>query len=459
MPNFRTCGPAATTLKVVNPLTESVSMGRVSTGRGRRWFRSRRRNRRMGALGMAGALLASPLAAIAVTAANPAPVAAQATVASTPAGPAVAGGVNFGGYYEQTFYAMSPAQQSAVMAQVASLGITWIRVDVVFGSIEAEPGQFNWIPDSLVAAANAHGISVDALIDYPPGWALNADGTPNATDFAAFSRAAAAHLSAEGVHTYEIWNEPNLGSNWNGVANAAQYAALLQATYPAVKAGDPQATVISGGLAPASDDGTDISPETFVTQMLAAGAGADLDAVGMHPYSYPDMPETPDSWNPFYNLPQVHSEMVAAGVGNKKIWITEYGAPTQGPGAVTYSVQAAMLSAAFAEDAQQPWLGPLFVYNWRDDHSGDDYGLLDASGNLKPAATAVEQALGQQPFRMTLTVRPLGKTFGRRPPRLQPEGRRSRPASWRSGRGRDRSAPTRGGTGRLRLDGCGAGLP
>ena len=64
--------------------------------------------------------------------------------------------------------------------------------------------------------------------------------------FAQFAGAAAARYAPLGVHDWEIWNEPN-GAFWLPAPNPAAYVAWLR-VMPAIKAADPEATVISGGL-------------------------------------------------------------------------------------------------------------------------------------------------------------------------------------------------------------------
>ena len=60
---------------------------------------------------------------------------------------------------------------------------------------------------------------------------------------------------------------------------------------------DPSAIVLSGGLAPAPDDGTNINAITFLQAMYANGAQGYFDVLGYHPYSYPALPNTYESWS------------------------------------------------------------------------------------------------------------------------------------------------------------------
>jgi len=306
------------------------------------------------------------------------------------------GGINFGGAYEEAFNTMTPVEQAAIIKSVASTGLRWMRIDVPFTNVEHEPNNFNFYTDQQMRLAVAAGIHVDALLAYPPGWATAPDGSPDPTAFARFAQVSAAHMATIGVHTYEIINEQNLGLNWGGKVSVAEYAAVLKATYPAIKQADPSSTVVTGGLAPALDatDGSSMSPFTFLTQLYSDGGQGSFDAVGIHPYSYPDMPSQADWWNTFSSLPRIHSLMEANGDANKQVWLTEYGAPTGGSAAVSPAVQAQMISQAYSAIAAWPWAGPLFLFDWQDNSRDGAFGLLSAGGAPKPALDAVIRALG-----------------------------------------------------------------
>ena len=174
---------------------------------------------------------------------------------------------------------------------------------------------------------------------YTPGWArpsgTSATYGPDPAKYAAFAKVAAAHYSALGVHAYEVWNEPNMKSFWTPSPNVGDYTRLLKAAYPAIKGADPQATVLTGGTAPAPDDGTSYSPVTFLKGIYANGGGNSFDAVSHHPYCWPAFPGDPEAWSAWYQMygtsPSLRSLMTSNGDGGKKIWATEFGAPTDGP--------------------------------------------------------------------------------------------------------------------------------
>lgn len=288
-------------------------------------------------------------------------------------------------------------------------GMTMVRVDFDWPSIESTKGNMNWAAtDRVVAAANARGLKVLALPAYSPLWASSVAGSTHAgpanpADFAAFLTKAVQRYSSQGVTAWEIWNEPNLTNFWAPKPNAAAYTTLLKSAYRAIKAVDQGATVIAGALSPATDpaDGSQISPVTFTKLMYQNGAGGYFDALSVHPYCYPAMPSDTStaSWNTFQRLPLVHDVMSNNGDGAKKLWLTEYGAPTgTGTGAVSEAKQADLMVAGISTAAQWSFTGPLFFYGGRDRGSNladreQNFGFVHEDFSDKPARAALVNAL------------------------------------------------------------------
>ena len=286
-------------------------------------------------------------------------------------------------------------------------GAGWVRIDINWAQIQAAGADdYDWTNiDDAVKAADARGMSVLGTIAYTPTWARPAatDGTyaPDPAQYAAFAAKAAAHYSALGVQDFEIWNEPNQVDAWTPKPNVAAYTTLLKDADTAIKAADPSATVITGGLAPAASDGTNISPVDFLQGIYADGGEGSFDAVGMHPYCNPDLPGQPDpasAWYQMYGTPtSLRSLMVAHGDGAKQIWGTEFGAPSSGAPGVSAGFQAQTISRAYALWATYNWAGPLFFYEGRDNGSDqssgwDNYGFATASFAPKPSYFAYQSA-------------------------------------------------------------------
>jgi len=300
-------------------------------------------------------------------------------------------GMNLGGAADAGFGRMPPDQQRSVMADLSHAGATWLRINVPFNGEMDEGGHFNWYTTPEITQAVSHSINVVALLSYPPTWAKNPDGSANTQSFASFAAAAASHLAPLGVHTFEIWNEPNLKGNWGKKVSPSGYGTLLKASSSAIKHVLPTSTVLSAGLAPAVTDaaGTAMSPVTFLTALYADGIGPYIDGVADHPYSYPDLPNAPDHWNQFQRLPEIHKLMADHGDGAKLIWLTEYGAPTRGKNAVATTKQWGMIAQAIDDSRTWSWLGPVFIFDWQDNQIDGSFGITDSAGRPKAAHEAL----------------------------------------------------------------------
>ena len=286
---------------------------------------------------------------------------------------------------------------------VASTGAGWVRFDIDWGGAEPSRGRFDWEPvDRIVRAARARHLRILATLAYTPAWA-RPPGTTGKTpptdpaDYGRFARAAAARYSPRGVHHWELWNEANVTAFWEPRPDPRGYAALLGAGAAGVRAADPSATIVTAGLAPAKDrpDGATLSPRTFLRRLYDAGAAPSFDAVGIHPYTYPDPPLTPGPDNPFATLPETHQVMVDHGDGAKALWGTEYGAPTgTSSRAVSEADQARILRQGYEQWRRWPFAGPLFWYSHRDagtdaDDPEDNFGLVRQDRRPKPALAAI----------------------------------------------------------------------
>jgi len=303
------------------------------------------------------------------------------------------------------------SQQQADLTAMRAIGVSSIRVETNWAQVQPEgPSSFDWgALDQTIGSIEAAGMSVDLVIDGCPRWAAtsaSAEGsapTPASPDqYAAFAAQVAARFAPVGVNIFEIWNEPNIVEFWQPQPDPQAYSAMLKAAYPAIKKVVPSATVISAGLAPASSDGTNIAPLSFLQAMYADGAKDYFDALGFHPYSYPATPDTYEPWSAWSQMsqtsPSVRSVMASYGDSGKKIWITEYGAPSSGPDGIGEAAQSASLTQAIDRARSTSWIGAIYLYTWVDngtipaDH-GDEFGLLTDGGTQKAAYNGVASVL------------------------------------------------------------------
>lgn len=321
-------------------------------------------------------------------------------------------GMALGGSYQD----FTTAEMNSNFADMEAMGVQWVRFDIAWTDVQSGgSSSYNWAPyDAVVNAARQHSLKILAILDYAPKWAQQSSCAgqfacpPNGTSsFATYAAAAVNHYKSLGVSTWEIWNEPNISGFWLKPSPSA-YAALLKASYTAIKQADPSSFVISAGVAPAATDGTNYTQYDFIQGMYAAGAHGFFDALGDHPYCYSDHAGclgTPDGneWWEMSQTPQnLRSLMTANGDSNKKIWMTEFGAPTGGDPSVQYTEaqQAQMMQQAYTLTAGYSWAGPLFWYSYQDGgtHQStveDWFGVLRADGSQKPSYTTYRQLTGK----------------------------------------------------------------
>jgi hypothetical protein len=293
------------------------------------------------------------------------------------------------------------AVQKAQLADLKNnLQITSIRVDANWGYWEPQSGVFNWAPlDQSVALIRAEGLSIDFIIEGTPQWAASVpsdvtSSTDNvlpasAAQFASWAQAVASRYGSGGTTSYEIWNEENL--NVLPAPSPSVYTADLKAAYASIKAVQPNETVVTGGLAPAADTASSINPVEFLSDIYADGAAGSFNAVAYHPYSYPVLPNTAESWSGWTNMsattPSIRSVMVANGSASMKVWITEVGWPSN----TATLTRENGLSAESDELTQvntfanaNSWVGPVYWFTYQDGPYGQ-FGLITSTGAHKPA--------------------------------------------------------------------------
>jgi polysaccharide biosynthesis protein PslG len=278
----------------------------------------------------------------------------------------------------------------------------WLRVDINWAVIQnSGPSRYDWSRfDRVVKLAMERGMHVLGVISYTPRWARPkrtlATYGPSPVAYAGFARAAAHHGARLGIHDYEIWNEPNTSAFWQPAPDTAAYTAVLKAAYVAIKEVEPSATVLTGGTAPAITTPGSYSPVDFLKGIYASGGRGYFDAVGHHPYCWPVFPGAKDSQSAWYQMygtnPSLRGVMISSGDRAKKIWATEFGAPTDGPAGthVTPAEQARMVLRAYKLFAGYGWGGPLFFYEGRDFGTNkatnqDFFGLRKHDFSRKPA--------------------------------------------------------------------------
>lgn len=334
---------------------------------------------------------------------------------------ALIAGISFSGQLST----MGPRQLATALDDTVNVGAGWIREGLSWAAVQPVPaGPENWSGfDNVVAGANRRHLRLLVILGSTPAWDRPATcrqptcAPERTAPFAAFAAAAVRRYAPLGVHAWEIWNEPNTLRFWRPGPDPAQYAALLRAAGSAIKGADPGATVVSGGLATVPTSRQSIDSRRFLSDVCATGALAQVDGIGVHPYSFPVPPSYAASWNGWSQMAStgvsIRSVLSSCGQGEKPLWITEYGAPTDGPGPaaspgnyhlalrpdhVTEPLQAQMATESVELAAAAPYVAALFWYTDQDSgvapYSNQGFfGLEHRDGTPKQAWYAFRRAL------------------------------------------------------------------
>lgn len=311
--------------------------------------------------------------------------------------------------------ASSPAAEPGVVLadtgaphihDLKALHVRWVRVFATWSDLEPSPGYYapNWLAAyEKLFRELPRGTKVLVDVVGTPQWETGSgdEHTPpaNPGDYAAFLGGLAQRWGGR-VAAYELWNEEDSPSWWTGAPDPAAYAALLRASYPVIKAAEPHATVLVGGLT-----GNDYH---FLEGLYQNGAKGYFDAVAVHtdtacnivsPYSF--LRETDERLMPdsFLAYREVHQVMLANG-DPKPIWMTElswrttsaeceegYWAGRKAQG-VTDQQQATYLRQAYHCLALAPYVKVALWFPLQD--SGPiTSGLLRENGAAKPAFAAM----------------------------------------------------------------------
>ncbi len=162
-------------------------------------------------------------------------------------------------YGIHAFLWWNPTIRTIDLDNIRLMAFSHVKQRFSWANMEPVQGQWDWDEaDSVVHQAECRGLDLIARLDGPPEWAITApqDATDPPVDVAAWGEfcGTLAERFAGRIAGYQVWNEPNLDREWLGYPpNAEGYVEMLAACATAIHAADPNAVVISAGLAPTGD--------------------------------------------------------------------------------------------------------------------------------------------------------------------------------------------------------------
>lgn len=311
-------------------------------------------------------------------------------------------------------YGVAEAYQHGAAGQ---LGISWERL--IFSWADVQPGgPGDWRADAyfrpeVLQQEIAKGVEVVGVLQFTPAWAAsnpangqrsvpkNVSAPFNSPDnyWAQFAGRMAAHYAGR-VDRWVIWNEPEFkpgdkgaGESYTWLGSDQEYLDLLRTGYQAIKAANPNATVVFGATSYWVD--VNMGREPFFKRLLKLGAAPYFDVAAFNIYWCPD------------DILRVHREMQQAmqdsGI-SKPIWITETnampyddGATPKGPNGqrVTMDQQAdfAVQALAIASAAGYERVGWYRMTDGNIWQQQEVWGLVRDDGSARPVFQAMKTAL------------------------------------------------------------------
>lgn len=294
-----------------------------------------------------------------------------------------------------------------VAQDLAAMRVRWIRVEFIAYGDTIDYTQY----DEIINRANAYDLEVLGLLTYQTknysynssNWAVDAwqdsfrdrcvEVVNHYRDFASGP-----------IRFWEVWNEPDS----MGYMAGAKFGRLLSVCYPAIKAADPHATVISGGLTgystPTYTYMFQAYNSTYMQNYKAAHGIYPFDILGLHPYNWTADPNA-------YLAQQMNGSnglrklLNSFGDNYKRIWFTEYGwnssstAPSSvnpgGSQATNEARQADYFEHAitiaqpltYASGTEYgPYVEKTFLFQYKDFDIGTQewFGTVDQSYRRKP---------------------------------------------------------------------------
>lgn len=217
----------------------------------------------------------------------------------------------FYGVNVQQVFSGTPSDWAPQLQAISSGGLQLARIDARWADVERNPPSggnhsYNWSQyDSMVQAMAQQGLRWYPIVAYSTPWAgvISGDSASvvapaHVGDFAAYAAALARRYGRGGtfwqshswlpqvpVENYEIWNEENSETFMHPQTSAPEaYADLYMTARAAIKAVDPHADVVIGGLALGTPGVTD--EVQFLQRMWAhrPDLAGHVDGVGLHPY-------------------------------------------------------------------------------------------------------------------------------------------------------------------------------
>jgi len=293
--------------------------------------------------------------------------------------------------------------------QAIEAGVRSVRVPAAWAGVEpvnTTPDNYRWAGlDAAIQFASDAGIQLILTIDGNPSWAAASASGPvtNTADLQEFVGAAVARYPH--IQYWEFYNEPDHRKAFG--LNGDDYAAMLRSIYPVVKAANPNAKVIMGGLALDwfIEDGGPFDSH-FLDDVLTHCAGPCFDLANFHYY-----PWFRPIWEPYgrdiLGKATFVSQKLALHGYSRPIVNTETGWPS-GSSWGSPELQARYVPKTYIRSLAAGLLAVNW-YAWLDSDTSNP-GLLGPGLTPRPAYTVYQTLVTQMRFAHFVRAIPAAET-------------------------------------------------
>jgi hypothetical protein len=272
-----------------------------------------------------------------------------------------------------------------VMEHLAGSGLTAVREEAPWKFVETTKGTYQIPPawDRFVDGVNANGMKLILVLDYGNRFYDGGDKPRSAEAIAGFVRYATFVIEhfAGRIKYYEIWNEWDNTTGGFPPGTPAEYAALFNATFPALKRADPSAVVLLG---------SGIQKPQFYEALAKLGAVGMADGVSIHPYNYDPAFGPEISADFLIQFEEIMKHL--SGRPQVDIYVTEIGwpTPTSGFGVYSDARQAEYAYRTVLLFSALPYIKGVWWYDLKDDGQNpsdreDHFGLSYFDWSPKPS--------------------------------------------------------------------------
>ena len=237
---------------------------------------------------------------------------------------------------------------------IRSLGASWVRLDMSWEQIEPYKGVWRFeFWDSLVRISSHYDLRILPVISRTPCWASSRPDSDryctyppvDPGDFRDFIKKAVERYGRR-IYCWEIWNEPD-ARYWMG--SPQEYCRLLEEAKSVLKASDPSAKLILGGVS--------CTGLSFLKELIILGALDAVDILGIHLYGQ----DADEALKRFEHFMSIMDQSETA----RPVWITEIGSSTP----FQYEAekrQSEFLEKTFIALCSTPRVERVFWYELKD---------------------------------------------------------------------------------------------